>query len=236
MKAAVMQPYFMPYIGYWQLLKAVDIFVILDDVNFIKRGYINRNNILINGQAHLFSIPVRDASQNRLIMDTKLSFDNWQRCKFQRLINSVYKKAPQFEKIMPLLERILDNETDDLTEFIQFSIDVIKEYLELKTHILKSSELKKNNSLRAQDRIIEICRCIGADIYINPSGGRKLYCQNTFKGQNMELLFLDPKYENIKYEQFDNPFVENLSLIDILMFNEKNGVLRLLKEYELNHE
>lgn len=236
MKIAIMQPYFMPYIGYWQLLNAVEVFVILDDVNFIKRGYINRNNILINGTIHMFSIPVRNASQNRLIMDTKLSFDSRQRCKFKTLINTAYRKAPQFGEIMPLMERIIDNKTDDLTEFIQFGINEIKKYLELETRILKSSEFKKNNSLHAQDRIIEICRCIDADIYVNPAGGRKLYQPDAFKKQNMELLFLDPKYANIKYKQFKNQFVENLSIIDVLMFNEKNNVLDLLEEYELNNE
>lgn len=236
MKVAIMQPYFMPYIGYWQLINVVDVFVILDDVNFIRRGFINRNSILINGQAHMFSIPIQDASQNRLIMNTKLCFDNQHRYKFNRLISTTYKKALQFEKVMPLIEEIIDNKTNDLTEFIQFSLIIIKKYLNMKTKILKSSELRKDNSLHAQDKIIEICRCLNADIYINASGGRKLYQTDIFKKQNIDLLFLDPKYENIKYIQFKDQFVENLSIIDVLMFNEKKNVLKLLGEYELNNE
>lgn len=234
MKVAIMQPYLFPYIGYWQLIYAVDKFVLLDDVNFIRRGYIHRNRILINGKPYMFSVPVKSASQNRTIMDTELSFDEKEKKKFLLRIENSYKKAPMFQTVMPCLERIINNHTSNLTDFIRYSLEEIMTYLEIKTLLLKSSELDKDNSKTAQERILEICKCVGADTYINPSGGRELYQADEFSKQNIQLFFLDTRFDRIVYKQFDNQFVNSLSIIDVLMFNQIERVQRFLKEHDLN--
>lgn len=234
MKLAIMQPYLFPYIGYWQLLNAADKFVALDDVAFIKRGHINRNRILINGAAYLFTVPVQSASQNRLIMDTKLRFDEKERAKFLLRIENSYRRAGQFGAVMPFLEKIIWRQTEDLTELILFSLQEVMAYLGIKTELLRSSEIDKDPSLKAQDRILEICRRLDADTYINPSGGRALYQSEAFARQGMKLFFLDTRFDKVKYRQFQEEFVENLSILDILMFNEVEQIKRFLEEYDLN--
>lgn len=229
-----MQPYLFPYIGYWQLIDAVDKFVILDDVNYIMRGYINRNRILINGQPYMFTIPIEKASQNKLIMNTQINFGEEGKKKFLMTIQNAYKKAPYFEIVMPMIEEIILNLETDLTEYIRQSIKSIMEYLNIQTNILVSSKIEKNQDLKAEERIIEICKRLGADTYINPCGGRTLYHHLDFEQEGMELFFLDTKSECITYNQRQKEFVSNLSIIDILMFNDVKTIQRFLKEYELN--
>lgn len=234
MKVGIMQPYIFPYIGYWQLIHAVDRFVILDDVNYIMRGYINRNSILLNGQPYRFIIPIKKASQNKLIMDTQLSFDKDKKSEFLMTIQNAYKKAYYYEPVMSLITEIINNQETDLTKFIQFSIEKIMEYLHIHTELFVSSELKKNQELKAEERIIEICKRLNADIYINPCGGRKLYKHSNFEQKGMKLLFLDTKSECITYSQKQVGFIKNLSIIDIMMFNDVKTIWKFLKGYELN--
>lgn len=231
MKLAIMQPYFFPYLGYFQMFNAVDKFVLLDDVNFIKRGYINRNSILLSGKVHQFSIPLEKPSQNKLINETKLSFHQKDKENFLKTIQVAYKKAPFFNDFYPILEAIVLNEENDLTKFLKFSFEQVKKYLNLNTEILLSSEIEKDNSLKAQDRIIEINKKLGSTIYINAIGGQELYNKDTFKDIGIELKFI--KMQNIVYKQFTNEFVPNLSMIDVLMFNSKDDIKELLNEYEL---
>ncbi len=232
-KVGIMQPYIFSYIGYWQLIHAVDIFVVLDDVNFITRGYINRNSILVNGMEYKFSIPVRKCSQDKLICESELCFTKQEREKFLKMIFMAYKKAPEFEKVYPVLEMIINHDTQDVTEFIIYSIQKICEYLFIETEICRSVELKKNNKLRAQERILEICRVLGADTYINPCGGYELYSQERFQREHMDLYFLSPKMSEITYQQFANSFIPNLSIIDMLMFNSVEKIKFFLEKYEL---
>lgn len=234
MKVGIMQPYLFPYIGYWQLIYAVDRFVILDDVNYIMRGYINRNRILLNGKPYQFTIPIKKASQNRLIMDTKLNFEEKEKKKFFMTISNAYKKAPLYGKVMPLLEEIIFNPQEDLTDYIQYSIEMITKYLGVKRDIYRSSQLEKDNILHAQDRIIEICKKMQADIYINSSGGRMLYDHEAFEKQGMELRFLDVCNNEIVYPQGLQKFEPSLSIIDVMMWNDVTRIGNLLKEYELN--
>lgn len=234
MKVAIMQPYLFPYIGYWQLINAADKFVILDDVNYIMRGFINRNRILLNGKPYMFSIPIKKASQNKLIMDTELNFSEKDKRKFLMTIKNTYQKAPYFHKVMPVIEQITDNPETDLTSYIHYSIVQINQYLGINTEILLSSKIQKDNSLKAQDRIIEICKKLQADIYINPCGGRLLYNHYAFEKEGMELFFLDTKSSCIRYKQYDEEFIANLSIIDVLMFNDCDNVRNLLTKCEFN--
>lgn len=233
MKTAIMQPYFLPYLSYWQLISAVDCFVILDDVHFIKRGFINRNRILINGRPFLFSVPIKKASQNHLIKDTELCFEEKEKRKFLARIENAYRKAPFFESVMPLIKRITEYEENDLTEYITNSIKEIMSYLDIHTVLLKSSRLEKDNSCTGAERIMEICRCLGSDIYINPGGGRELYRHDVFAEHGISLLFLETRFEQVQYRQFGDEFQERLSILDILMFNAVNEVKGMLQMYEL---
>lgn len=169
MKLGIMQPYFLPYIGYFQLIKAVDKYVIYDDVNYIKKGWINRNNILCNGQAHLFSISLRGASQNKLINEIEISDDF---SKFRKMIELSYRKAPYFEEVFKLLNSIIDYPNKNLSLFLANSIKEICKYLSIDTEIIFSSEIEKNNDLKGQEKILEICKILQAKTYINAIGGQ----------------------------------------------------------------
>lgn len=233
MKTGIMQPYFFPYIGYFQLINAVDSFVILDDVKFIMRGWINRNNILSGDKAYLFSIPLDKPSQNKLICETKLKFPKAEKLKFLKTIKFAYEKAPYFKDFYPILSDIILTDNDDLTSFIIESLVKICEYLGLKTKFLRSSQIEKDNSLKAEDRIIEICKQLKADIYINPTGGKGLYNPNHFKNEKIELKFIDTDFEEIHYKQFKNEFIQGLSFLDILMFNSREKINIFLDSYTL---
>ncbi len=231
MKTAIMQPYFFPYLGYFQMFNAVDKFVLLDDVNFIMRGYINRNSILLNGKAHKFSIPLEKPSQNKLINETKLNFSLKDKENFLKTIQLAYKKAPFYNDFYPILESIVLHEDNDLTKYIKISFEKVKEYLNLNTEILVSSEIQKDNSLKAQDRIIEINKQLNTSTYINAIGGQELYNKEDFKAVAIELKFI--KMKPVEYKQFKNEFVPNLSMIDVLMFNSIENILDMLNKYEL---
>ena len=231
MTVGVMQPYFFPYLGYWQLINAVDKFVLLDDVNFIMKGYINRNNILINGAPHLFTIPLENPSRNKLISETRLNFDDSARGSFLRMVTFAYKKAPHFSDFYPVLEAVVNNREQSLTAFLKHSIKCAMDYLGVATEILVSSEIEKDGSQRAQDRIIAINRALGASRYINAIGGQKLYDGAAFASVGIDLRFL--KMGEVSYRQFKNDFVPNLSLIDVLMFNSSCEVRQLLTQYVL---
>lgn len=234
MKLAITQPYLFPYIGYWQLIAAADRFVLLDDVNYIKKGFINRNRILYGNSDHQFTISLDHPSQNNLIMDSKLSADPESRMNFLRLVQDAYRHAPYYDAVYPLIERVMTNNELDLTEFIFYSIRETAAYLGVKTEFTKSSLVEKDPALRAQDRIIAICKKLDADTYINPAGGRELYDQETFAANGLQLYFIDMKQDMVRYKQFAEPFIENLSIIDVMMFNSVEEIGELLKYYELN--
>ena len=231
MKIGIMQPYFLPYLGYWQLINEVDKYVILDDVNFIVRGFINRNAILLNGSRHNFVLPVNKASQNKLIKDTYFYFQNKENEKLLKTIEQSYRKAPFYHETYDLLKKMFFYEDLNVAHFIGNSIKNICEYLNIETEILFSSEINKNNRLKSEDRIIEINRKLGSDTYINAIGGKELYSKNVFIEEGINLYFI--KKDNIIYKQFDNDFVDNLSIIDVLMFNSKDKVKNLLTKFTL---
>lgn len=228
MTLAVMQPYLFPYIGYWQLLNAVDTFVMFDDVNFIKKGYINRNVILSNGQSQQFTLELIGASQNKFINEIEVGNNSK---KLLKTIEMSYKKAPYFHLVFPIIENILNQEERNLAKFIGYSLEKVSNYLEIKTELIYSSELEKDNNLKAQNKILDICKRLNASSYINAIGGQELYDKEKFYEQNIKLNFLDTKLT--EYKQFKNEFLPYLSFIDILMFNEKEKVIDMLNNYEL---
>ena len=231
MTIAIMQPYIFPYIGYFQLIQAVDKFVIYDDVNFINKGWINRNRILVGGKEHLFTIPLKDASQNRLIYEVELSESEPWRKKLLKTIQQSYQKAPNYSTVFPIVEEIVIFDTGTINELIIHCLKSICGYLSIKTEIVDSSSVYNNTDLKAQERILDICRQEGAQHYINPVGGMELYDKSKFSAQGIRLNFI--KSTAGSYPQYKNAFVPWLSIIDILMFNDLETINSLLKEYEL---
>lgn len=228
MKTAIMQPYFFPYLGYWQVINAVDKYVVYDDVAYIKGGWINRNNILLNGNAHLITLPLEGASSFKNI--NEINIVQKATGKILKTINAAYHKAPYFDAIMPIIEKLI-TEYHNIAEFNYKTILEIKRYLNWNTEILLSSEIEKDNSLKAQDKVIHINKILGSDYYINAIGGQELYNRDDFKKEGIELKFL--KMGDVKYTQFKNDFVPYLSIIDVLMFNSKAEIKELLEKYTL---
>jgi hypothetical protein len=232
MKLAIMQPYIFPYIGYFQLIQSVDTFVLFDDVQFIKGGWINRNRILINGMENLFTFSVEQASIREIIANRKFSikFAN-EKAKFLKTLRACYSKAPHYNETMVLIEKIFSYEEYNIVDFVEYHLRVICEHLEIKTQMIKSSEVKKNNDLQAEFRVIDICKCLKGDQYINSIGGQDLYSRDHFNNNSIKLNFLKPRI--VSYLQLGSEFVPHLSIIDIMMFNSKEEVKNLLKEYDL---
>jgi hypothetical protein len=231
MKVAIMQPYFLPYLGYFQLVNAVDKFVFFDDVNFINKGWINRNNLLLNGKPHLFTIPLKDMSQNKKINQIETSIDDkWLKTFFKTLEHG-YKKAPYYEAVCTLLQLIFTKGSPTIGELTKTSIKRVTEYVGLTTYFVDSSSGYNNEDLKGEERILDICLQEKANIYINPSGGTGLYKKEVFEAKGVDLKFI--KSANITYPQFKNDFVPWLSMIDVLMFNSKEQVKHLLSQYEL---
>ncbi|MBB6005300.1 WbqC family protein [Arcicella rosea] len=231
MKIAIMQPYIFPYIGYFQLINAVDKFIIYDDVSFINKGWINRNRILVNGKDSLFTIPLKEASQNKLINSIEVNWDSAWKSKFLKTIEQSYKKAPYYQQILPLIEDLLNTEKSIFSEIIFENLTQICQYLGIKTEIVPSSSIYQNTALKAQERIIDICEQEKIDTYINPIGGLELYDKAAFQTIGKELFFI--KSKAICYTQFKNEFVPWLSIIDVLMFNSLEQISVLLNDYEL---
>lgn len=247
-----MQPYVFPYIGYFQLVYAAEVFVFYDDVNFINRGWINRNRILVNGKDHIFTIPCKDASQNKLIKDIAIAADPKAMDKILSTIRMAYSKAPYFADVYPVIEKTLS-----ITEYAEQSSSVfpslsvpvpyqstiahmaissvvnICDYLGLQRIWRISSEQYDNRELKKADRLIDICHREGIDHYINASGGKEIYTHEYYASKGIKLNFLNP--QRIEYPQFKNEFVPWLSMIDILMFNSREDIVnRILPAYHLD--
>ena len=231
MTIAIMQPYIFPYIGYFQLINAVDKFVIYDDVNFINKGWINRNQILVSGKPHLFTILLKDASQNKLIHEVELAIDDPWKKKFLKTIQQSYQKAPNYQKVFLLIEEIVNFRCENIAELTLYALKKVCANMNIHTEIVSSSRIYNNSELKAQERILDICKQENASHYINPIGGMELYEKNKFEKEHIRLDFI--KSVASPYPQFKNAFVPWLSIIDILMFNDEENIAKLLKEFEL---
>ncbi len=231
MKIGIMQPYLFPYLGYWQLINAVDKFVILDDVNFIKRGYINRNHILFNNRETLFTLPLVKASQNKLINEIGIVEDKKEIDKILLIIKTAYKDAPYFNAAYPLIEKIIKFKNVNLSKYITNSIFEICKYVGINTQIIPSSSRYEKKALKGQLRILDIVEKERGKTYINPIGGLNLYEKGVFAKKGIKLKFIE--MDRISYQQTNNDFVSNLSIIDILMFNSPMEIVQLLDKYKL---
>jgi len=232
MKIAIMQPYFFPYIGYFQLIDAVDEFVIYDNIKYTKQGWINRNRILINGKASYFTIPLKKDSDYLNVRDRYLAeIWSFEKKKMLNRIIESYRKAPNFDLVFPLIKKVILFEEYNLFNFLLNCLRLIKDYLEIRTSFLIASMIPIDHELKAEKRVIEICKARNADTYLNPFGGIHLYTKDNFTKEGIDLRFL--KTNHITYKQFNHDFVPLLSIIDVMMFNSKQQIKELLKDYEL---
>ena len=221
MKLAVMQPYFLPYIGYFQLIAAVDRFIVYDNIEYTKQGWINRNRLLRNGGPALFSLPLRRASDFADVRERNLAAD----FKPARLLNQfagAYRKAPYFGSTLPIIEEILHQGDTNLFRLLHRSIEVLCRHLSIATPIEISSDVPIDHGLAKQEKVLALCRAMHADIYVNSIGGMELYSHQDFRSAGVDLRFIRTKpYE---YAQFGGEFVPALSIIDLLMFNSVEAV------------
>jgi hypothetical protein len=229
MKTAIMQPYFFPYLGYYQLLKAADKFIFYDDVQYIQRGYINKNYIISKEGKIAITIPIKKQSVNTNIQDTIVQNSDWK----NKMLNSLfytYKKAPFYEQIIKLIERVLEQKSNYLVDYAINSVKIIANYLSIETEILRSSQIEYEKSQDKVGKLNSIVKNTNASCLILPPGSLELYSKESF---NVSTNFLIPN-KDIHYKQFSkNKFTPNLSMIDVLMFNDKSVVLEFLSKYKL---
>ena len=226
-----MQPYFLPYIGYWQLVNAVDKFVIYDDIKYTKKGWINRNRMLLNGCPEVFSLPLKKDSDYLNVVDRQISSDFDHR-KLLNKFRGAYAQAPYFGECFPLLESLINFKDRKLFNFIFNSLTKICSLLSITTEIITSSTLAISDTLRGQDKVSTLCKSLDARTYINPIGGTELYSSDVFNESGIDLKFI--KTKPLEYNQFGKPFVPWLSIIDLLMFNPLEKVMEIVRnDYEL---
>jgi hypothetical protein len=228
---AIMQPYFLPYVGYFQLINAADLFIVYDNIKYTKKGWINRNRFLRDGKDAVFSIPLRKDSDSLDIRDREISAD-FKKSKLLNQIREAYRRSPHFERAFPLVERIVLEKETNLFKFILNSIKETCGSLAIGTEIVVSSSLRIDHSLPGKAKVVALCKHVGADVYINAIGGRDLYSKEDFGAHGIDLKFLRTKA--FEYEQLGGKFVPWLSIIDVMMFNSPDAIRDCLaSNYEL---
>ncbi|MBO6113875.1 MAG: WbqC family protein [Lachnospiraceae bacterium] len=225
----IMQPYFFPYIGYWQLINCVNKFVLYDDVNYIKGGWINRNRIRINDDIRFFNVPLVGASPNKKINEIQINPNPVLCRKNITTLELAYKKAPYYNDAFPIIYRAVKNNQQMLIDYLYYSICAVCEYLDIKTEIVLSSKLNKNNELKGQDKVIDICKRLSADTYINAAGGQSLYSTDAFKEKGIDLKFIKTEFIEYNYEKF----IPGLSIIDMMMYCSKDELKKHLNSHKI---
>jgi hypothetical protein len=226
-----MQPYFLPYIGYYQLIGAVDLFIVYDNIKYTKKGWINRNRLLQNGRDVVFTLPLKSDSDFLDVRDRELAatFDP------DKLVNQIggaYRRAPYFTQTATLVATIVRHDERNLFRFLHHSIVKTCEHLGIATEIRASSEVPIDHRLRNQQRVLALCEAVGASTYVNAIGGTELYADDEFRGRNIELKFIRPG--PFAYQQFGDSFVPWLSIVDVMMFNSLDAIRKCIRSnYEL---
>ena len=225
-----MQPYFLPYIGYWQLLAAVDRLVVYDNIQYTKKGWINRNRFLRNGADAFFTVPLQKASASLNVADRFIAAD-FDPAALLNPLASAYRKAPFFTTVFPLVEAILAAAPRNLFEYLLHGLVTTAAFLEIRTPIVVSSAVAIDHGLKAERKVLALCQALGAKRYVNAIGGRELYSATAFADQGIDLKFIQSR--PITYRQYDRRFVPGLSIVDVLMFNSKDAVRAMLGAYDL---
>ena len=225
MKVAIMQPYFFPYLPYFQLISSVDLFVIYDDVNYIKQGWINRNTINLNGIKQKITLELKGASSFKKINEITIGNN---RLKILKTIYHAYHKAPFFEEVYQLISRLIKNNETLLNKYLEYLILELLRYLNINTPVKLSSNIIKNESLSGQDKVIAICKYFGADTYVNSIGGMSLYNDQTFFANNIQLRFLEPDFNKVMNNiDFSN------SIIHLMMNMGGEKIKKIMPQFKL---
>jgi hypothetical protein len=231
MKLAIMQPYFLPYIGYFQLIASVDQFILYDNIKYTKKGWINRNRMLQNGSDVMFSLPLKKDSDSLEVVQRELAKD-FNREKLLNQFKGAYSKALYFEQTMSLIEQIVRFQDNNLFAYLHHSIVQTCKHLGIATDIFVSSTIDIDHSLQNQKKVLALCQAARAKTYINAIGGMELYSKEIFQNEGIDLKFI--KCQPLDYNQFVSPFVPWLSILDVLMFNPLDAVKnRIVTNYEL---
>ena len=231
MRLAIMQPYFFPYVGYFQLIAAADVFVVYDNIKYTKKGWINRNRLLRDGRDVTFSLPLKAASDDADVCERSLAAD-FDRGKLINQIREAYRKAPHFAPVFALVEEIVRFDDPNLFNFLRNSIERTCRHLGLGTQLRNSSTVEIDHTLKGEDKVLALCQAMGAEHYVNAIGGLELYDRERFRAHGVDLKFIKPAA--FEYAQFGAPFVPWLSIIDVMMFNAPDTIAaRLAHGYEL---
>ena len=227
---AIMQPYFLPYIGYWQLIKAADEFVLYDTIEYTKKGWINRNRFLMNGQDKKFSLALKSNS-DYLPVNQRFLAENFDRQKLLRQFQGAYAKASFYKENFPLIEEIIMYEDDNLFGYIHHSIGKVCEFLGIDTPITLSSSIASGHEeVKGKDKVVNICKARNASRYINPIGGVELYDKDAFQAQGLDLEFI--KARILHYDCFGQEALPHMSILDVMMFNDRETIQGYLQEFD----
>lgn len=230
-RLAIMQPYFFPYIGYWQLMHAVDRFMIYDDVSYIRHGWINRNRILINACPAYIIVPLHRASSNKRICDIDVHPASGWRDRLIKKLEITYRRAPGYPEVFPVIERLIRHEAEKLSDYLAHQLRTLAAFMGIATEFVTSSRRHDDEHLSGQDRVLEICKREGADTYINLQGGQVLYDPRFFRSAGVDLRFLVMR--PLPYKQRAGPFIPYLSIIDALMEIGPAGLKEHLAAHDL---
>lgn len=231
MRLAIMHPYFFPYIGYFQLIAAVDTFIVYDNIKYTKKGWINRNRMLQNGKDVMFSLPLKSDSDYLDVCERELATD-FNRDKLLNQFKDAYRRAPHFAQTFQLIEQIVRYEDRNLFRFLHHSLIKTCEHLDITTEVKISSAIAINHELKNQNKVLALCEAVGASTYLNTIGGMELYSKEAFRERSIELELI--KSKPFEYAQLGNEFVPWLSIIDVMMFNSLDSVKTCIStNYEL---
>lgn len=226
---AIMQPYIFPYIGYFHLIDSVDAFISFDDVNFIKKGWINRNRILTNDVVTNFNLPIKEMSQNKKINESFIFDAKKSKEKIVAQIYHSYRKAPYFEENFEFLNRlVLDNE-ESISIYNTNILKALSSYLGIRTDFSYSSDYI--TASEGKNKIFEILSLKNAQSYHNAIGGMSLYSESDFLAKGINLQFIES--EAIQYKQLSSTFQPYLSILDTLLNCGVEETKILLKKYKL---
>ena len=200
-KIAIMQPYFSPHIGYFQLIDSVDFFVFYDDVNFIKRGWINRNYITVNKELQRFTIPLKNPSQNKKINQIEVNWNSKEMNKLIKTFHYNFKDKPLATKI---IKEIVQSKPLTIADMAISSIKLASNYLGLTTKFERSSNLNYKRYNNKVLNLANICKLKNLTNYVNAEGGQEIYTKQEFLDHDISLQFIKGLYSPSILEIIDN--------------------------------
>lgn len=236
MKLGIMQPYFFPYLGYFALIKYTDKWIVFDTVQYIERGWINRNRIInpTKPEDMYINIPLENHHRDILIKDVLISNnENYKEKILSQLWTAYKKRANYFNNVYKLVEDVLSLNTRSITELNVYALKKVNDYLNIPFdyEVFSKMNLAIDEVHDSGEWALNISKALNASEYVNPPGGIELFDKEKFDQNDIALKFLRI---NLKpYNQKKVKFIESLSIIDVMMFNSVNSINEMLNDYEL---